>query len=272
MIVSVVIPCYKDPYVHKTIDSLLDNSELGDQLEIIAVLDGYWPETPIRGDERIKIVHLGKNRGMRGAINAGVAVARGKYILRSDQHCLFAPGYDKILTSDMDKKCRKQDWIMTTTRYFLDPEKWEVMDLPPVNYEKLVIQGGKKFAGMRWPDRDKERKDIMIDETMAMQGSMWIMPKKWWDDVIVELQTEGYGQMYQDSHEMIFKTWKAGGKMVLNKNTWFAHKHRDFLKGRHEGTKQNPSIRDESGLYALSVWREYYENEIVPKYKEKWKF
>ena len=158
---------------------------------------------------------------------------------------------------------------MTSTRYFLDPVKWEVMDIPPVNFEKLVIQGGKKFSGGRWRDRDKKLRDVMIAETMAMQGSMWVMPKKWWEDVIVELQTEGYGQMYQDSHEMIFKTWGAGGKMMLNKNTWFAHKHRSFVQGRHEGTKQNSSLRGESGFYALKVWKDYYEKEVLPAWKKK---
>lgn len=257
---SAVIPAYKDPLLHKTIDSLLDNS-VG-EIEVIVVLDGYWPVKQIKDDKRIKVVHLGKNRGMRGAINAGVAVSRGEFILRSDQHCALAEGYDKVLT----ESC-KPNWIMTCTRYFLDPVKWELMDIPPVNYEKLVIQGGVKFSGQPWRSRDKERKDIKIDETMAMQGSMWIMPKKWWEDVIIELQTEGYGQMYQDSHEMIFKTWKAGGKMMLNKNTWYAHKHRSFVKGRHEGTKENPSLRGESGLYALKVWKDYYEKEIKPKWK-----
>lgn len=174
---------------------------------------------------------------------------------------MFAKGYDKILTDTCEP-----NWIVTATRYFLDPVVWKVMDLPPVNYEKLVIQGGIKFSGQRWPSRDEERKDIMIDETMAMQGSFWCMPKSWWDKVIVELQTEGYGQMYQDSHEMIFKTWKAGGKMMLNKNTWFAHKHRSFVQGRHEGTAENPSLRGESGLYALKVWGEFYEKEIKPKW------
>lgn len=256
---SVIIPAYKDPLLHKTIDSLLGNAE--GEIEIIPVLDGYWPETTIRNDERIKVLHLGQNRGMRGAINAGVAIARGEFILRSDQHCAFAQGYDRVLT----ETCQP-NWMMTATRYFLDPVKWEVMDIPPVNYEKLVIQGGKKFAGQRWKERDEERKGIMIDETMAMQGSMWVMPRAWWEKVIVELQTEGYGQMYQDSHEMIFKTWKAGGKMMLNKNTWYAHKHRSFVAGRHEGTKENPSIRNESGLYALSVWRDYYEKEVRPRW------
>ena len=261
---SCIIPAYRDPYVVPTIGSLLANSELGNELEIIVILDGFWPDFELPNDPRVRYVHLGANRGMRGAINAGVAVARGEFLLRSDQHCMFAKGYDKVLTD----VCRP-NWIVTATRYFLDPEKWEVMDIPPVNYEKLVIQGGKKFAGVRWKERDEKRKDVMIDETQAMQGSVWVMSRQWWDKVIVELQTEGYGQMYQDSHEMIFKTWKAGGYMMLNKNTWYAHKHRSFVQGRHEGTKENPSIRDESGLYALKVWGDYYNNEVLKK--RKWR-
>jgi glycosyltransferase involved in cell wall biosynthesis len=263
MKLSAVIPAYKDPYVVPTIQSLLDNSELGDQLEVIVVLDGFWPDFDLPTDERVRYIHLGANRGMRGAINAGVDVARGEFLLRSDQHCMFAKGYDKILIRDC-----QPNWIMTATRYFLNPVKWEVIkEHKPVYHEKLVIQENKKFSGKKWPERDKQQKDVPISETMAMQGSMWVMPHKWWKKVIKELQTEGYGQMYQDSHEMIFKTWKAGGKMMLNKNTWFAHKHRSFVEGRHEGTKENSSIRNESGLYALKVWRDYYENEI----KKKWK-
>lgn len=257
---SAVIPAYKDPFLHKTIDSLLDNAE--GEVEVVVVLDGYWPEEDMRQDSRIRWVHLGRNRGMRGAINAGVAVAQGEFILRSDQHCMFAKGYDVALTKTLEP-----NWIVTATRYFLDPVKWEVMDIEPVNYEKLVIQGGQKFSGQRWSSRDRERKDVDIDETMAMQGSMWVMRKSWWEKTIVELQTEGYGQMYQDSHEMVFKTWQAGGKMMLNKTTWFAHKHRSFVQGRHEGTKENSSLRDTSGLYALNVWRDYYEKQVRPKWK-----
>lgn len=263
MKLSAIIPAYKDPLLKPTTRSLLDNSELGDQLEVIVVLDGYWLSgEDIVNDPRVKYIHLGKNVGMREAINTGVRIAKGEFLLRADQHCMFAKGYDKILTRDC-----KHNWIMTAKRYFLDPEKWEKMDIEPIEHEKLVIQENRKFSGARWRERDKEQKDVLISETMAMQGSMWIMPKAWWEKAIKELQTEGYGQMYQDSHEMIFKTWKAGGKMMLNKNTWFAHKHRSFVHGRHEGTKENPSIRGESGLYSLKIWRDYYEKEIKPKWK-----
>jgi len=260
MKLSVIVPVYKEPYLEKHTRSLLDNSELGDQLEVIIVLDSIWQETV--NDPRVKVIFLGKNRGMRGAINAGVSIADGEFIMRTDSHCMFGPGYDRILTETCEP-----NWIVTPVRYFLDPIKWERMDIPPVYYEKLVIQGGKKFSGQKWPSRDDERKDIMIDETMAMQGSVWLMPRTWWEKVIVELQTEGYGPGYQDSHEMIFKTWQAGGKMMLNKNTWFAHKHRDFARSHNEGSPENPWHREQSWAYALKVWKDYYEKEIRPKWK-----
>ena len=257
MRLSVVIPDYHDPLLIPTINSILTGSQLGDQLEVIAIFDGYWPEFALIQDPRVRYIHLGKNRGMRGAINAGVDIARGEFLMRSDEHCMFAPGFDKAMTD----VCQP-NWIMTARRYFLDPIKWEKMDIPPVDYEKLVIQDGKKFAGARW-DRP-ERKDIMVDETMAMQGSCWVMPHKWWNDVIGELQTEGYGPSYQDSHEMIFKTWKANGKMMLNKNTWFAHKHRSFPRTHQEGSPQNPSNREASWAYAVKVWETYYNQVTRP--------
>ena len=262
MKLSVIIPSYKDPLMVKTVESLLFSSELGDKLEIIVVLDGYWPTFGIVQDSRVRYVHLGKNRGMRGAINVGVLASRGKFIMRTDEHCMFAQGFDLIMT----ESCQP-NWIMTAMRYFLDPVRWEVMqDQPPVDYEKLVIQDGIKFAGQRWRSRSKERKGIAIDETMAMQGSCWVMPRQLWDNVIGELQTEGYGPLYQDSHEMIFKTWKAGGKLMLNKNTWYAHKHRSFARTHNNGTQENPSNNEACWDYSLSVWKDYYENEIKPRW------
>lgn len=254
---SIIIPSYRDPYLHKTIDSLLENA-LG-EIEIIVVLDGYWPETPIKNDKRVKILHLGKNRGMRGAINSGVSIATGKYLMRVDEHQSFCKGYDVILTN----ACA-DNWIVTPRRYFLDPIKWEVMNIKPVDYCDLVIQGDgdeRKFTGKTNEVVAEDRKDIFIDETFAMQGSCWVMPHKWWDDVIGELQTEGYGPLIQDSHEMVFKTWKAGGKLMVNKCAWHAHKHRDFKRTHNNGTEENPAKCNDGYKYALSIWEDYY-NEL----------
>lgn len=263
---SVVIPSYKDPLSMKTVRSLLDTSELGNRLEIIVVWDGYYPDFDIIEDSRVRYIHLGKNVGMREAINQGVSIARGEFIMRSDEHCKFAQGFDKVMVYN----CKK-DWITTATRYFLDPVKWEKMDNEPVNYEKLVIQdcdnGVKKFSGQRWRGRDKRNASKQLDQTMAMQGSMWVMSREWWDKAIKKLQTEGYGPAYQDSTEMIFKTWKAGGKMVLNKKTWYAHKHRSFSRTHQEGTKENPWIREKSWMYTIKLWESYYEKVIRKRFE-----
>lgn len=258
MKLSAVIPSYKDPYLQPTIDSILENSGLGDDIEVIAVLDGYWI-SELKPDPRVKLLHLGRNRGMRDAINAGVAMAQGEFLMRADSHCMFAPGFAKEMTDTC-----KENEIMTATRYFLDPVRWERMENAPVIYEKLKIRDGKKFEGQFWRTRDRERAHIPIDETMSMQGSFWIMPHKWWDDVIGELQTEGYGPLIQDSHEMVFKTWKAGGRLMVNKNTWFAHKHVSFTRTHNQGTPENPANNDAGYQYALDTWGDYYLKDIAP--------
>ena len=259
---SVIIPSYKDQLLHKTVQDILDNC-VG-EVEIICVLDGYWT-IPI-DDPRVKVLHLGGNRGMRGAINAGVRIAKGDLLMRTDEHCSFAPGFDKVIADSI-----KDDEIMTPRRYFLDPEKWEIMDdLPPVDFCKLVIgktQEGRKFSAEVWKERDEEMKDVMVGETMGMQGSCWFMKKSWWEKVIGELQIEGYGVLIQDSHEMIFKTWQAGGRMMLNKNTWHAHKHRRFPRTHNNGTPENPAKCEDGFRYCLEVWEPYFNEVIKPKWK-----
>lgn len=255
---SWIIPSYRDPYMVKTVQGMLDTSELGDELEVVIVLDGYWPAWEIVEDPRVRYVHLGKNRGMREAINAGVKVSRGKFIARSDEHIMYDQGFDRKMT----EVC-KPHWIMNAKRYFLDPKKWEIMpEHDPIIHEKLVIQGGVKFAGRRWPERDRARRHKAVTATMAMQGSFWLMPRAWWDKVIGELQSEGYGPHQQDSHEMQFKTWQAGGELVVNKDTWYAHKHRSFSRTHSNGTKENPANAEQSYAYCLEVWGDYYQTVV----------
>jgi len=254
MKLSVIIPSFKDPLLQKTIDSLLGNSGLGDQLEVIPVFDGYLPAIPLKLDDRVKIVHLGKNRGMRGAINAGVLVSTGEYIMRTDEHCVFGDNYDLILTSQM-----KDNWIVTPRRYFLDPVKWEVMDISPVDKMDLKIRGGK-FTGVEVKGNGEP-----LEEATAMQGSVWCLKRKLWNDVIKELDTETYGPLIQDSHEMIFKIWQNDGKLMVNRNTWHAHKHRSFPRMHNNGTEENPARCEYGYAQAIKIWGDYYK-EI----KEKW--
>ena len=98
---------------------------------------------------------------------------------------------------------------------------------------------------------------------MAMQGSCWIMKRSWWDKVIKRLDSEGYGTHYNDSIEMVFKTWQAGGKLMVNKKAWFAHKHREFKRTHRYGGMEARN----GWKFAIDLWGEYYQNVIVPKWK-----
>ena len=254
--VSVIVPSYKDKYLNKTIQSLLDNA--GGEIEVVPVIDGYKLKRPLPDDDRVKPVILEDNVGMREAINIGVRESSGEYLMRSDEHCMFGTHYDNIMTTDI---C--DNWIVTPRRYKLNVEDWKVEGVPS-GYEKLYIQNwelGQKFGSRPWKSRDKYRQHYPVDETMAMQGSCWLMSRKHWDTVIKELDP-AYGTLYQDSVEMTFKTWQAGGRLMLNKNTWYAHKHRRFKR-----THQYPhTLAKVTFEYSLSQWEDYYEEVIKPRW------
>ncbi len=79
--ISVVVPSQQGSPLQSTIDSLLQNP----QHQIIAVLDGYWPNPALEFSEsdtkRVMQIHFGKSRGIDEAIKAGVAFARGECIV-----------------------------------------------------------------------------------------------------------------------------------------------------------------------------------------------
>jgi hypothetical protein len=257
---SAVLPCYKDPLLVPTIKSLLDTSELGDRLEIVCCLDGFWPTTfAIPEDKHVRIIHRGQNRGMRESINAAVAVSRGEYITRFDEHTMISQGWDRLLAD----AC-KPNWILVPRRFALDPIRWCIMtEVPKVDYMKLKIvrtARGRKFSGVAWDRPDRE--SIEIDETPAYQGSAWTMKRSWWDTVAGPLQTEGYGPLTQDSHEQSFKTWQAGGKVMVHKGVWHAHRHRSFHRTHNSGGEDS----ERSFAYALSVWEPYFHKEIEPRW------
>lgn len=245
---SIVIPAYKEQYLQQTIDSLLQNAE--GEVEIIVTLDGYWPDPILKEDPRVHLLHFGRSRGMRNAINSAIALAKGEYIMKVDAHCMFAKSYDRHLLEEIE-----DNWVVIPRRYGLDVEKWEVMPEPPVDYQKLVIMKSRnKFHGEEWYSRDEERKDILIDDTMSFQGSCWVMSRKLWD-TIGPLDEKNYGKFVQEPTEIGFKVLKSGGTMKVNKKTWYAHKHRKFGRTHDVGREES----DVGNNFALHEWREEYE-------------
>jgi glycosyltransferase involved in cell wall biosynthesis len=224
--VSIIIPSYKDPFLPKTVDSVLENAQ--GEIEVLVVLDGYIPETPLRSDPRVRIIKFKKNRGMRGAINAGIKAAKGEYILKSDSHCLFGPGFDKI----MAENCR-QNWLMVPRRYSLDEIKWvrdkkrPIRDYHYLAYPDKSNQGATWLVNVDWDDRTKQRNipKYLIDDTMTFQGSCWLANKKYFMKRVGYLDDspKAYGPFGGEQLEIGSKYWLGGGKVKVIKKTWYAH-------------------------------------------------
>lgn len=71
---SVIIPSRNEIFLKKTVEDLLSKAE--GEIEVIAVLDGYWPTPPLNDDNRLIILHRGDAMGMRAAINGVAAIAK----------------------------------------------------------------------------------------------------------------------------------------------------------------------------------------------------
>lgn len=235
---SIVIPSYLDKDLQRTIDDLRQKAR-GD-IEILAVLDGYddaiMGATIIRNETRL---------GMRGAINRGVEASHGEYILKCDAHCMFDEGYDVKLLSVIEN-----NWIVVPRRYKLDTDHWVLYDDLPIDYEKLIINRPDRICGTPWNTRALERKDILLDETMVFQGSCYVLSRMHWD-WLGGLQEEGYGTFTQEPIEICLKTWLGGGKVMINKNTWYAHKHRNH--GRTYRFSSSKEI-DPGNAYSRDFW------------------
>jgi len=103
---SILIPARNEMFLKKTIDNILENIEA--DTEVIAVLDGYWPEEPIPDHERVVIIHYSKSIGQRAATNVAARMSGAKYVMKVDAHCAFDKGFDAKLIKDCDYDTVKQ--------------------------------------------------------------------------------------------------------------------------------------------------------------------
>lgn len=230
--ISIIIPAYREPFLQNTIDSLLENAY--GEVEILAVLDGWEPEKPIRPDKRVIIIKLKKNLGMRTAINAGIMAAKGKFIMKCDAHCAFAVNFDRVLTENC-----AEDWLVIPRRYSLDENNWqrdfrrERRDYHYLTFPEEFGHYGVNIRIVDWFERTRERKDPKydIDDTMTFQGSCWFAHKKFFLKRVGFLNdsSEAYGPFADEPQEIGLKYWLSGAKVKLIKKTWYAH----LSKRRH---------------------------------------
>lgn len=251
--VSVIIPSRNEQFLSQTIDDLFVKAT-GD-IEVIAVLDGYWPEPPLKNYDNLILVHRPEPQGMRPAINSAANIAKGKYLMKCDAHCMFAEGFDEVLQADCN-----DNWVVIPRRYSLDAENWTILETgkAPIDahYLRYPYHDLTHIAmhGTVWNDRQRERQDILIDDEMSSQGSCWFMSKTHFWDCLDGLHAFGYGPFVQEFQEIGNKTWLSGGAVKINKKTWYAHLHKGkrYGRGYFIGSKEVQY----GNRYSVNYWME----------------
>lgn len=258
---SVIIPARNEEFLQRTIDAVLSASS--DRTEVIAILDGYWPETGIKDYPRVKLIHHEKSIGQRAATNEGARLSEAKYVMKCDAHCDFPKGFD----IEMINTC-KYNWTMIPRMYTLDAFHWVCQDCKAEHEqggpksECPSCKGKSLKKEISWHRKMSKKTDYMwindelrmkyfdstslapyggditamkglcdhknkpwaqgeITDVMTCIGACWFMHRdRYWE---LDGMDEGHGGWGQMAVELSMKAWLSGGRMVINKRTWFAH-------------------------------------------------
>lgn len=256
---SIVIPSRQEKYLDRTVRDLMVKAE--GPIEIIVVLDGADTER-IDG---VQYIYHPVAIGMKDAINSGVAVATGKYLMKIDAHCIVAPGFDTQLIKD-----HQDTWVQVPRRYKLDEEHWKPKS-EYVDYEHFIFPlkyDPPSLHGFKSPLRQAERKDIPLDDLMTFQGSCYFLTREYWD-TLGFLKEEGYGTLPAQEATYIGNTvWTSGGRVVVNKNTWYAH----WFKGKDNGRGyfMDRGLQRDCYEFSYNYWVNERKDDFVTLIERFW--
>jgi glycosyltransferase involved in cell wall biosynthesis len=261
-LLSVIIPARNEPYLEKTIRNVLENAR--GEVEVLTVLDGWLPDPQIHiEDERAKFFHFPESIGQRQAINYAAGKAQGEYVMKLDAHCAVDEGFDLKLAADCE-----YDWTVIPRMYNLDiatwlPKRHKVTDymyigMRPNGELRTEYYGGQEY-------KRQHRKPDLIDDTMSCMGPGFFMRKdRFWE---LGGCDESHGGWGQQGIEVACKAWLSGGRLVVNKKTWFSHW---FRGGSGPGFPYHISGRDvdKARKYSKDLWL----NDKWPQAKRKFQW
>jgi len=196
-------------------------------------------------------------------------VATGNYIMKCDDHCMFSKGFDKALIDNSEPH-----QVETLTRYSLDAVKWErrweAMEYGYMAYPYVYLDSRRYGIGLffkKWfgengnnpKNTGKQEfyykeillRDRKIDEIMAIHGSCYFMPAQHFVD-IGGLEEVVFKSLYQEPQEIVLKTWLTGGRVVVNKNAWYAHMHKNTDEER--GYTLDLNLMRETERFGTAIW------------------
>jgi len=278
--VSIIIPARGESLenLKRTVDSVYRNAT--GEFEIIIGYDGTpnlgLHDYPESDNGILKVIAFPSTVGIKTNINAMAAMATGKYIYKSDAHCRFSEGFDEILQRSM-----QDDWIVMP-RFKIIKEDWSIQmrDGQEEFYDYFYLccpftdpKGFRFKAGGHWKERTMQRLphtplplslDKFIDETPSIHGSGWFITKDRYFELGGFPNVDVYGHA-QEPIWLAMKNWMAGGKVVVNKDCWYAHLHQQGNKrGYHmDRDQENRSYKLAADFFVGDKWDDTWPKKVM---------
>lgn len=275
---SVIIPARNEIFLSNTINDILKNKR--GNTEVIAILDGYWPEPGIQDHPDVTLIHHPVSIGQRAATNEGARISNAKFIMKADAHCAFDEGFDIKLMQDCE-----YDWTVIPRMYNLHAFDWECKKCGHRVYQGPKPDKCEKCKHpelerkMVWKPRKSRKSDSMRFDTnmkfaywgsytkraeakpkiaplLCAIGACWFLHRdRFWD---LDGLDEGHGSWGQMGVEIACKSWLSGGKHLINKKTWFSHMFRTG-KGfgfpyKISGKQVNKARKHSQKLWKGNTW------------------
>lgn len=237
---SFLIPARNEEFLSETVDDILRN--IRSNSEVIVVLDGSWPIKPLSLDPRVHVVFIPESIGQRAAQNVAAKLASGKYLCKIDAHCAIDEGFDSKMISAMEENPNSVmvstmrnlhvfDWVCKEghRRYqgpsgpcenCGSPTEKDIVWIPKTNPQSTsyCFDNDPHF---QYHNEFKSKQKGDIVESMSLQGSCFVASKenyfKW------NLCDESWGSWGSQGIEVATKAWFNGGRVLVNKKTWYAH-------------------------------------------------
>lgn len=254
---SILIPARNEEFLARTIADVFEHARA--DTEVIAVLDGEWPNPQVPGHPKLRVTHSDAVIGQRAATNLAARMSTAKYVMKLDAHCSLAEGFDVELIRAGDEL--GHDVTQIPRMYNLHAFNWKCLGCGTETYQGPTLtacahcaakgaQGGPferviywdRYAGgvpgkhvrsdfwrfdqnlhfQYWAGYgDRAASKDRIVDVMSSVGACFFMRR----DRFHELGglDEAHGSWGQFGTEIACKSWLSGGRHVVNKNTWFAH-------------------------------------------------
>lgn len=265
MDVSVLIAARKEPFLTRTVEDVLAKSRAN--TEVIVVADGYNPD-PLPDDSRVKLIKTEDNIGQRAAVNLAAKNASGRYVMKLDAHCMLDEGFDVKLMADCE-----YDWTVVPRMYQLDVNRWEpkwhkktdfmFIRSPqaadhPFRLEYYDARTARAFKQEYKAYKEASWRQGDICDTMCCIGACWFLRRdRFWELGGMDENHAHWGQM---GIEIACKSWLSGGRLVVNKKTWFAHMWR-----RSAPWQLDQHTVEKSRRYSMDLWiNNKWEKQKLP--------